>query len=49
MAINIKDNCIETDLYDKRRDFNFGIVQFPDLRGCIASKPAYGLEVSQLV
>ena len=41
MAINIKDNCIETDLYDKRRDFNFGIVQFPDLRGRIASKPAY--------
>ena len=38
MAINIKDNCIETDLYDKRRVFNFGIVQFADLRGCIASK-----------
>ena len=48
MAVNIKDNCIETDLYDKRRDFNFDIVQFPDL-GCIPSKPAYGLVVSQLV
>ena len=49
MAVNIKDDCIETDLYDKRRDFNFDIVQFPDLRGCIPSKPAYGLVVSQLV
>ena len=49
LSATIKEKCIETDLYDKRRDFNFDIVQFPDLNGCIPSKPAYGLVVSQLL
>ena len=49
MTISIKEKCIETDLYDKRRDFNFDIVQFPDLGGCIPLKPAYDLVVSQLI
>jgi len=35
-------------LFDKRRAFNFDIVQFPDLTGCIPSKNAYGIILSQL-
>ena len=49
LNIVINEKCFETDLYDKRRDFEFDIVQFPDLHGCVPSKPAYGLVVSQLL
>ena len=49
LSFKINERCIVTDLYDKRRDFDFDIVQFPDLHGCIPSKPAYGLVMSQLL
>ena len=49
LNVVINEKYIETDLYDKRRDFEFDIVQFPDLHGCVPSKPAYGLVVSQLL
>ena len=42
------DNTITCNLFDKRRAFNFDIVQFPDLTGCIPSKNAYGIIISQL-
>ena len=35
--------------YDKRRDFNFEIVNYPDLSGNIPHKSSYGTYVSQLV
>ena len=43
-----EDNTITCNLFDKRRAFNFDIVQFPDLSGCIPSKNAYGIILSQL-
>ena len=46
LNIKLNEKCIVTDLYDKRRDFAFDIVQFPDLHGCTPSKPAYGLVIS---
>ena len=49
LSLSIKaDNTIDCNLFDKRRAFDFEIVQFPDLTGCIPSKNAYGIIVSQL-
>ena len=35
--------------YDKRNDFKFDIVRFPNLKGNIPSAPSYGVYTSQLV
>ena len=35
--------------FDKRNDFRFDIINYPDLRGNIPKCPAYGVFVSQLV
>ena len=35
--------------YDKRRDFNFPITNFPNLHGNIPTKAAYGVFTSQLI
>ena len=39
---------VETDNTIMCNLFNFDIVQFPDLTGCIPSKNAYGIILSQL-
>ena len=35
--------------FDKRNDFSFNIVKYPDLSGNITLKPSYGVYTSQLV
>ena len=35
--------------YDKRNDFGFEIINYPDIRGNAPKKPAYGVFISQLV
>ena len=35
--------------YDKRRDFNFNVVNYPNLTGNIPNGPSYGIFTSQLV
>ena len=40
---------LNTELYDKRDDFSFPIVNFPFLCSNIPSSPAYGVYVSQLI
>ena len=40
---------LTTQLYDKRDDFSFSIVNFPYLCSNIPSSPAYGVYVSQLI
>ena len=35
--------------YDKRRDFDFEVVNYPDLSGNVPFKPSYGIFSSQLV
>jgi hypothetical protein len=40
---------ITTQLYDKRNDFNFSIVNFPYLCSNIPASPAYGVYISQLI
>ena len=46
MGINGK---LTTQLYDKRDDFSFSIVNFPYLCSNIPSSPAYGVYVAQLI
>lgn len=40
---------LHTNLYDKRDDFNFPIVNFPFMSSNIPSAPAYGVYISQLL
>ena len=46
VLITIDKGKYSTDVYDKRDDFGFNIVNFPHLCGNIPSKPVY---ISQLV
>ena len=43
LKIEIEDKKFITKLYDKRDNFDFDIVSFPDLSGNIPSVPAYGV------
>ena len=40
---------LSTKIYDKRDDFNFKIINFPNLESNIPTSPAYGVYVSQLI
>ena len=43
-------NCIvSSQIYDKRADFNFEIVNFPFLDGDVPRSPSYGVYISQLI
>ena len=48
LTIAISDDSYCFKSYDKRRDFGFKIVNYPDLSGNIPVAPAYGVFVSQL-
>ena len=49
MSLWIIDNKIDYKLYDKRDDFPFDIVSYPDLSGNICSTNAYGVFIGQLL
>ena len=40
---------LSTKIYDKRDDFNFKIVNFPNMCSNIPASPAYGVYISQLI
>jgi hypothetical protein len=40
---------LSTKIYDKRDDFNFQIINFPNMCSNIPSSPAYGVYISQLI
>ena len=40
---------ISTKIYDKRDDFNFKIINFPNMFSNIPASPAYGVCISQLI
>ena len=40
---------IRTKIYDKREDFNFKIINFPNMCSNIPASPAYGVYISQLI
>ena len=47
MNIDIVDHEIVTSIYDKRDDFPFKIVNFPDLSGNIPHDASYGVFIAQ--
>ena len=47
--MKIKGKKIVTSLYDKRDNFNFEIVSYPDLCGNIAANTGYAVFMSQLM
>jgi hypothetical protein len=49
LHLEIKNSCIEYRLYDKRDNFGFNIVNFPNLSGNIPTNQSYGVFISQLV
>jgi len=46
---NDSEGWLRTQLYDKRDDFNFPIVNFPFICSNIPVAPAYGVYISQLI
>lgn len=45
----IESGKIKTKIYDKRDDFNFSIVNYPNLKGDIPKSTSYGVYISQLI
>ena len=48
LEITVKDNRYEFKSFDKRKDFDFPIVKYPNLQGNIPINPAYGVFISQV-
>jgi hypothetical protein len=40
---------LSTKSYEKRDDFNFKIINFPNMCSNISASPAYGVNISQLI
>ena len=49
LSIEIVNNMYIFNSYDKRKDFNFPITNFPNLGGNIPENAAYGVFTSQLI
>ena len=49
MNIEIHDGKFVTSLYDKRKDFNFQIVNYPFLCGNVPKRQSYGVFLSQVI
>ena len=56
-SLGIAGRCLEFDdsgqistkIYDKRNDFNFKIIDFPNMCSNISTSPAYGVCILQLI
>jgi hypothetical protein len=46
---NLKNGQLSTKIYDKRDDFNFKIINFPNMCSNIPASHAYGVYISQLI
>lgn len=49
LHLEIKNSSIQYRLFDKRDNFKFNIVNFPDLSGNVPTSQSYGVFISQLV
>jgi hypothetical protein len=49
LDISIKNGIVSTKIYDKRDDFNFNIVNYPQLDGDVPRATSYGVYISQLI
>ena len=49
LSISIENNSFIYKSYDKRSDFNFDIINYPNLDSNVPSNPSYGVFNSQLI
>jgi len=49
LDLSIQNGIISSKIYDKRDDFNFSIVNFPQLDGDVPRATSYGVYISQLI
>ena len=49
LHLSITDGKITSKIYDKRDDFNFDIVNYPQLDGDVPRTTSYGVYISQLI
>ena len=49
LNLSITKGIVSSKIYDKRDDFNFGIVNFPFLDGDVPHSPSYGVYIIQLI
>ena len=49
LKIKVVDDGFHTNVYDKRDDFGFPIVNFPWLSGDVPRLPSYGIYISKLI
>ena len=49
LHLSISDGFVKTNIYDKRTDFAFDIVNFPFVAGDVPRSTFYGVYISQLI
>ena len=49
LHLSISNGFVSTEIYDKRDDFDFHIVNFPFLDGDVPHSTSYGVYISQLI
>ena len=49
LHLSISGNFVKTEIYDKRDDFDFDIVNFAFLDGDVPRSASYGVYISQLI
>ena len=49
LNLSISNDIVSTNIYDKRDDFEFEIVNFPFLDGDVPRSTSYGVYISQLI
>ena len=49
LHLSISKNIVSTEIYDKRDDFDFEIINFPFLDGDVPRSTSYGVYISQLI
>ena len=49
LHLSISNDIVSTKIYDKRDDFDFGIVNFPFLDGAVSRSTSYGVCISLLI
>ena len=48
MHLSVSDGFVKIEIFDKRDDFDFDIVNFPSLDGDAPCSTSYGVYISQL-
>ena len=49
LHLSISNGFVSSQIYNKRDDFDFDIVNFPFLDGDVPRRPSYGVYISQLI